>query len=132
MYGFSLAAEVGGLNLASRSCSDPCRGDPSLCGNSDEKEGHRGSSGLKTLSRSIFLAKDAKGAKKHLRCPKPLGDLGALCERNSLARMSGLELGQRPGQITESHSRSLVVSDRNFPDDPKKIEIGLDGRDKNP
>ena len=36
-----------------------------------------------------FLAKDAKNAKKRLPCLKPLGALGALCERNSLARMSG-------------------------------------------
>ena len=50
---------------------------------------HRESSGPKTLSRSIFLAKDAKDAKKRLRCLKPLGELGALCERNSLARTSG-------------------------------------------
>ena len=50
---------------------------------------YRESSGPKTSSRSIYLAKDAKGAKKRLRCPKPLGELGALCERNSSARMSG-------------------------------------------
>ena len=30
-----------------------------------------------------FLAKDAEGAKKPLRCPKPLGELGALCENIS-------------------------------------------------
>ena len=57
---------------------------------------HRESSSSKTSSRSIFLAKDAKGAKKHMRGPKPLGapcrwrgKLGALCERNSSARLSG-------------------------------------------
>ena len=50
---------------------------------------HRESSGPKTPSRSISLAKDAKGAKKRLRCPKPLGELGAFCERNSSARMPG-------------------------------------------
>ena len=35
--------------------------------------------------RSIFLAKDAKGAKKHQRYPKPLGELGALCENPIMA-----------------------------------------------
>ena len=46
---------------------------------------HRGSSDPKTASRSIFLAKDAKGAKKHLRYPKPLCELGALCENPKMA-----------------------------------------------
>ena len=35
--------------------------------------------------RSVFLAKDAKGAKKHQRYPKPLGELGALCENPKMA-----------------------------------------------
>ena len=34
-----------------------------------------------------FLAKDAEGAKKPSKCPKLLGELGALGERNSSARM---------------------------------------------
>ena len=37
--------------------------------------------------RSIFLAKDAKSAKKPPKRPKLLGKLGALCERNSSAQM---------------------------------------------
>ena len=37
--------------------------------------------------RSIFLAKDAKSAKKPPKRPKLLGKLGALCKRNSSARM---------------------------------------------
>ena len=46
---------------------------------------HRESSGPKTPSRPIFLATDAKGAKKRLRCPTPLGELGALCENPKMA-----------------------------------------------
>lgn len=43
----------------------------------------------------IVLAKNAEAAKKRLRCLKPLGELGALCERNSSARISD-QLGNRP------------------------------------
>ena len=39
--------------------------------------------------KARFLAKDAEGAKKPSRCPKPLGELGALCERNSFLRIFG-------------------------------------------
>ena len=35
--------------------------------------------------RSVFLAKDAKGAKKRQRYPKPLGEFGALCENPKMA-----------------------------------------------
>ena len=67
---------------------------------------HRESSGPKTPARSIFLAKDAKGAKKHPRCPKPLRELGALCERNSSARMSGLA-----GQRSKMHEKREKSND---------------------
>ena len=46
--------------------------------------------------RSIFLAKNAESAKKPSKCPKLLGELGALCERNSQARMPNRRrLGRR-------------------------------------
>ena len=48
-----------------------------------------------TRSFRIVLAKNAETAKKRLRCLKPLGELGALCERNSSARISD-QLGNRP------------------------------------
>ena len=36
--------------------------------------------------KARFLAKDAEGAKKPSRCPKLLGELGALGERTSSTR----------------------------------------------
>lgn len=45
-----------------------------------------------------FLAKNAQDAKKRLRCPKLLGELGALGERNS-----------SPRPIREPYLRSFAV-----------------------
>ena len=72
--------------------------------------------------RSIFLAKDAKGAKKRLRL---LANL-ALFARGILRLGCPVRLGQCPGLIAEFPSRSLAIPDRYFPDEPN---LGVPGAD---
>ncbi len=68
------------------------------------KVDHQESSGPTHRSVRMVLAKNAKGAKKRLRYPRPRGELRALCERNSSVRMS-----DPAGSTVPGNNRSPVV-----------------------